>query len=93
VPPWNKQGAGETRVTERTIEIPWCPAFGILRRVTSLPLAVGFGVTTPDHVRLLAAAGADGVVVGSAIVKFATEDATPAAVEKFVASLASVLRA
>lgn len=66
---------------------------GILRRVTSLPLAVGFGVTTPDHVRSLAAAGADGVVVGSAIVKFATEDARPAAVEKFVASLASVLRA
>ncbi len=66
---------------------------GILRRVTSLPLAVGFGVTTPDHVRSLAAAGADGVVVGSAIVKFAAEDARPAAVEKFVAGLASALRA
>ena len=66
---------------------------GILRRVTSLPLAVGFGVTTPDHVRSLAAAGADGIVVGSAIVKFAAEDARPAAVEKFVAGLASALRA
>jgi len=66
---------------------------GILRRVTSLPLAVGFGVTTPDHVRSLVAAGADGIVVGSAIVKFAAEDARPAAVEKFVAGLASALRA
>ncbi|MGQ0798221.1 MAG: tryptophan synthase subunit alpha [Methanobacteriota archaeon] len=66
---------------------------GVLRRTTSLPLAVGFGVTTADHVRSLAAAGADGVVVGSAIVKFAAEDARPAAVEKFVASLASAVRA
>lgn len=66
---------------------------GVLREATSLPLAVGFGVTTPDHVRSLVAAGADGIVVGSAIVKFAAEDARPAAVEKFVAGLASALRA
>lgn len=60
-----------------------------LHRATSLPLAVGFGVSTPDHVRTLAAAGADGVVVGSAIVRKAAEAADPKAVETFVQGLAS----
>jgi tryptophan synthase alpha chain len=64
-----------------------------LHRATTLPLAVGFGVSTPDHVRTLAAAGADGVVVGSAIVRKAAEDADPAAVEAFVRTLASGVRA
>jgi tryptophan synthase alpha chain len=35
---------------------------------TSLPVAVGFGVKTADHARAIAA-GADGVVVGSALVE------------------------
>lgn len=39
-----------------------------IRRHTSLPIAVGFGISTPEHVRAVAAS-ADGVVVGSAIVK------------------------
>lgn len=60
-----------------------------LHGTTSLPLAVGFGVSTPDHVRTLAAAGADGVVVGSAIVRRAAEAADPKAVEAFVRGLAS----
>ena len=38
-----------------------------VRRVTRLPVAVGFGISTPSHVRKVAAL-ADGVVVGSAIV-------------------------
>ena len=40
-----------------------------LKKVTGKPLAVGFGISTPDHVREVAAAGADGVIVGSALVK------------------------
>jgi tryptophan synthase alpha chain len=39
-----------------------------LRTQTELPLCVGFGVSTPEHVRMLKPA-ADGVIVGSAIVR------------------------
>lgn len=43
-----------------------------LRAATSLPICVGFGVSRPEHARAVAAL-ADGVVVGSAIVKAAGE--------------------
>jgi tryptophan synthase alpha chain len=39
-----------------------------IKRHTSLPVAVGFGVKTAEHARAIAA-GADGVVVGSALVE------------------------
>ncbi|MFO0937388.1 MAG: tryptophan synthase subunit alpha [Gemmataceae bacterium] len=39
-----------------------------LRTMTDLPLCVGFGVSTPDHVKALKGI-ADGVIVGSALVK------------------------
>jgi len=39
-----------------------------VRAVSPVPVAVGFGVSKPAHVRALAAAGADGVVVASALV-------------------------
>ena len=64
-----------------------------LHRVTDLPLAVGFGVTTAQHVRSLADAGADGIVVGSAIVQKIAEDAKPEAIARFVAELTSGLSA
>jgi len=38
------------------------------RYANAVPLAVGFGISTPEHVRAILAAGADAVVVGSAIV-------------------------
>jgi len=47
-----------------------------MRDVSSLPLAVGFGIATADHAEQVGAI-ADGVVVGSAIVR---------AVEKYGAS-------
>lgn len=39
-----------------------------LRSQTELPICIGFGVSQPEHVQLLAPA-ADGVIVGSAIVR------------------------
>jgi tryptophan synthase alpha chain len=39
-----------------------------LRRHTPLPICIGFGISTPQHVKLLAGV-ADGLIVGSAIVR------------------------
>jgi len=47
-------------------------ALELLQRVknhTTLPLALGFGIATPHHAKTCAEAGADGVIVGSAIVE------------------------
>jgi tryptophan synthase alpha chain len=43
-------------------------AVGRIKRHTELPVAVGFGVKTPEQAGAIAA-GADGVVVGSALVE------------------------
>ncbi len=46
-------------------------AVALIHRVkthTALPLALGFGISAPEHVKTCADAGADGVIVGSAIV-------------------------
>jgi tryptophan synthase alpha chain len=39
-----------------------------VRAVSPVPVGVGFGVSTPAHVRAIAKAGADGVIVASALV-------------------------
>ncbi|MFQ5854567.1 MAG: tryptophan synthase subunit alpha [Anaerolineae bacterium] len=58
-----------------------------VRRMTHLPLAVGFGIGNPDEARRVARV-ADGVIVGSAIVRRAGESAEPVkAVHDFVLSL------
>jgi len=44
------------------------PLVEAMRRVTSLPLAVGFGISSADHVRAVGSV-ADGVVVGTAVVR------------------------
>ena len=43
-----------------------------LRRLTSLPLAAGFGISTPDHVAAVLS-DADGAIVGSALVRTISE--------------------
>ena len=42
--------------------------------VGSVPLAVGFGISTPEQVQRLIQAGADGVIVGSAFVNLIAEN-------------------
>ena len=39
-----------------------------VRAVSPVPVAVGFGVSKPGHARAIAKAGADGVIVASALV-------------------------
>ena len=39
-----------------------------VRGVSPVPVAVGFGISTPEHVKAIADADADGVVVASALV-------------------------
>jgi tryptophan synthase alpha chain len=45
-----------------------------LRSTTKLPICVGFGISTPEHARTVAAF-ADGIVVGSALVRAAEQSA------------------
>lgn len=41
----------------------------------SLPKAVGFGISTADHARTIIASGADGIIVGSALIDLLSGDA------------------
>jgi tryptophan synthase alpha chain len=45
-----------------------------VRAVSPVPVAVGFGVSKPAHVKAIAKAGADGVIVASALVDALGED-------------------
>jgi tryptophan synthase alpha chain len=59
-----------------------------------VPVALGFGIATPEHAAQAAAAGADGVIVGSRLVRAAGEAGDPAAaVRDVVADMAAALRA
>lgn len=59
-----------TGITGERTELP--PAIvdnvGWLRTQTDLPICIGFGISKPEHVRMLAPV-ADGLIVGSAIVR------------------------
>jgi len=46
---------------------------------TDVPVAVGFGISTPEQASATADAGADGVIVGSRLVRAAGEASNPAA--------------
>jgi len=66
-----------------------------IRQHTKLPIAVGFGISTPEQAREVAQV-ADAVVVGSAIVQKINENATspdlPIRVGAFVASLVAAMK-
>ena len=57
-----------------------------LRTVTDKPLAVGFGISTPEHVRSVKHSGADAVIVGSALVSIIESHS------KETANLGAILR-
>lgn len=61
-----------------------------MRRVTRLPLAVGFGISTPDQVRSVGAI-ADGVAVGSAFVRLIEQNAASPDLEAKLEALAREL--
>ncbi len=59
---------------------------------TSVPVALGFGISTPEQALEAAIAGADGVIVGTRLVRAAAESADPAqAVGEVVGELAAGL--
>jgi tryptophan synthase alpha chain len=60
-----------------------------VRSVSPVPVAVGFGISTPEHVAAIARAEADGVVVASALVDALGPDGRDVAV---AAQLARALR-
>jgi len=63
-----------------------------VRQASSLPLGVGFGISTPAQARAVGYL-ADGVIIGSALIKAAGESADPAgAAGSFVRGLRSGIR-
>ncbi|GAB4841668.1 hypothetical protein Ancab_022390 [Ancistrocladus abbreviatus] len=49
------------------------PLLREIKEATSKPVAVGFGISKPEHVQQMAGWGADGVIVGSAMVRLLGE--------------------
>ena len=62
------------------------PLIASMRAVTKLPLAAGFGISTPEQAAAVARM-ADGVVVGSALVRLIGENASDAQLEAFARTL------
>jgi tryptophan synthase alpha chain len=79
----------------RTLPTEIGPIVASIRGATSLPVVIGFGVSSPEQARALGPL-ADGVVVGSAIVQKIAEGGRRAAraerVARFVRSLKRALR-
>ncbi|MHC4574619.1 MAG: tryptophan synthase subunit alpha [Planctomycetota bacterium] len=47
---------------------------GKLKKLTTVPVCVGFGISKPEHAATVASAGADGVIIGSKIVGLIEEN-------------------
>ncbi len=69
---------------QQTISDSALPLIERMRALTTLPLALGFGISTPEHVAALSGQ-VEAVVVGSAIVRQIEKD--PAQLEGFMHSL------
>ncbi|MDP4092690.1 MAG: tryptophan synthase subunit alpha [Bacillota bacterium] len=68
--------------------------FSIINKSVTIPTALGFGISTPEHIKKLKGY-CDGLIVGSAIVRrvgeSSTEDEAVAKVGEFVSSLRSAM--
>ncbi|HTB13817.1 MAG TPA: tryptophan synthase subunit alpha [Bryobacteraceae bacterium] len=62
------------------------PLIDATRAISTLPVAAGFGISTPEQAAAVAKI-ADGVVVGSAIVRLIEQNAGEAGLEKYARSL------
>jgi tryptophan synthase alpha chain len=66
---------------------------GRAKASTTVPVALGFGIGTPEQAREAADAGADGVIVGSRLVRAAAEAGDPpSAVHALVSQFSRALR-
>ena len=80
---------GERSERSQTLE----PLLARAHAHTNVPVALGFGISTPEQASAAADAGADGVIVGSRLVRAAGESADPAAaVGQLVGQFAAALR-
>lgn len=81
---------GKQQAAQDSIEA----AVARLKAATDLPVAVGFGVRTPEQAAAIGRV-ADGVVVGSAIIDIIAAEGTnaPAAVRTYIQSLSAALAA
>jgi tryptophan synthase alpha chain len=61
-----------------------------VRGHTTLPLLVGFGISSPEAARAVMGAGADGVIIGSRAIEV-SEKGGPKALEAFVREIAAAL--
>ena len=87
-----------TGTTGERVAVPDALAALVARAkaATVVPVALGFGIGTPEQAREAADAGADGVIVGSRLVRAAAEadgsDAAVAALHALVTAFADALR-
>jgi tryptophan synthase alpha chain len=76
----------------RTVGLDLAATIARAKASTSVPVAIGFGISTPEQAGQAAAAGADGVIVGTRLVRAAGEAEDPAeAVGAVVGELAAGL--
>ena len=78
---------------ERTAARRFAPILARAHACTSVPVALGFGIGTPDQAAAAADAGADGVIVGTRLVRAVAESPeSPSSVRDLVAGFADALR-
>lgn len=84
---------GVTGVQDRVPPVPG-DLIARVSRETDLPVAVGFGISSPEQARAVARAGADAVVVGSALVRLVEDhpDTPEEMVRSCAAGIAAALR-